>query len=299
MFYQKSRAVLRQQGLAASKKLGQNFLVHQHTAEQIADLAGLSKEDTVVEVGVGLGALTAPLAEAAGQVLGLEADSGIVRLHEERQDLPANVRLLHQDVLKADFRALAAEFGRLKIVANLPYSISSPFLFKLIDAAEAIDFAVVMLQKELAQRLLARPDCKDYGAPTVLLAACADAELLLELGPEEFHPRPKVDSLLLRLIFQPMPERVRQLGDFDQSLLKRIVSAAFGQRRKTLRNSLAAAGLLAKEELPDCLAAAAISPSARAEQLSLEDFVRLVRQVQETLAARCFGDDNFLNKTEG
>lgn len=281
MFYQKSRAVLRQQGLAASKKLGQNFLVHQHTAEQIADLAGLSKEDTVVEVGVGLGALTAPLAAAAKQVIGLEADSGIVRLHEERQDLPDNVRLLHQDVLKADFRALAAEFGRLKIVANLPYSISSPFLFKLIDASEAIDFAVVMLQKELAQRLLAQPDCKEYGAPTILLAACADVELLLELGPEEFHPRPKVDSLLLRLIFQPVPERVGQLGDFDRSLLKRIVSAAFRQRRKTLSNSLTAAGLLPKEALLDCLAAAALSPSVRAEQLSLEDFVRLARQMQQ------------------
>jgi 16S rRNA (adenine1518-N6/adenine1519-N6)-dimethyltransferase len=232
-------------------------------------------------VGVGLGALTAPLAAAAKQVIGLEADSGIVRLHEERQDLPANVRLLHQDVLKADFRALAAEFGRLKIVANLPYSISSPFLFKLIDASEAIDFAVVMLQKELAQRLLAQPDCKEYGTPTILLAACADAELLLELGPEEFHPRPKVDSLLLRLIFQPVPERVGQLGNFDQSLLKRIVSAAFRQRRKTLSNSLTAAGLLPKEALLDCLAAAALSPSVRAEQLSLEDFVRLARQMQQ------------------
>ena len=294
MFYQKSRAVLRQQGLAASKKLGQNFLVHQQTAEQIADLAGLSKEDTVVEVGVGLGALTAPLAAAAGQVIGLEADSGIVRLHEEQQDLPANVRLLHQDVLKADFRALASEFGRLKIVANLPYSISSPFLFKLIDAPEAIDFAVVMLQKELAQRLLTQPACKEYGVPTVLLAACADVELLLELGPEEFHPRPKVDSLLLRLIFQPVPERVRQLGGFDRSLLKRIVSAAFGQRRKTLSNSLTAAGLLPKKVLLDGLAAAALSPSARAEQLSLEDFVRLARQIQEIS-----GDDNGLSNAAG
>jgi 16S rRNA (adenine1518-N6/adenine1519-N6)-dimethyltransferase len=278
MFYQKSKAVLRQQGLAASKKLGQNFLVHQQTAEQIAELAGLSKEDTVIEVGAGLGALTAPLAAAAGRVISLEADSGIVRLHEEQQDLPDNVRLLHQDVLKADFPALAAEFGRLKIVANLPYSISSPFLFKLIDASEAIDFAVVMLQKELAERLLAEPSSKEYGAPTVLLTACADAELLLELGPEEFHPRPKVDSLLLRLIFQPVPERVRQLGDFDQLLLKRIVRAAFGQRRKTLSNSLAAAGLRPKTALPDLLAAAGISPSARAEQLSLEDFVRLAKR---------------------
>jgi 16S rRNA (adenine1518-N6/adenine1519-N6)-dimethyltransferase len=286
MFYQKSKAVLRQQGLAASKKLGQNFLVHRHTAEHIAGLAGLSKADTVVEVGVGLGALTGPLAEAAGQVIGLEADSGIIRLHEVKQDLPANVRLLHQDVLTADFAALADSCGgRLKIVANLPYSISSPFLFKLMDHAEQIDFAVIMLQKELAQRLLAQPRTKAYGAPTVLLAACATVELLLEIGPEEFHPSPKVDSLLVRLTFNPVPERVRRLGVVDRELLRKIVSAAFGQRRKTLGNSLAAAGLLPKEELAACFAAAGLSVSARAEQLTLEDFVLLVKAVLLTLPA--------------
>ncbi|WP_417909111.1 16S rRNA (adenine(1518)-N(6)/adenine(1519)-N(6))-dimethyltransferase RsmA [Candidatus Electronema sp. PJ] len=277
MFYQKSKNVLKQQGLAASKKLGQNFLVHKHTAEQIADLAGLCKEDTVLEVGVGLGALTGPLAANAGQVIGLEMDSGIIRLHEEKKDLPDNVRLLHQDVLTADFQALAENYGRLKIVANLPYSISSPFLFKLIEHSELIDFAVVMLQKELAARLLAQPGTKEYGAPTVLLAACANIKLLLEIGPEEFHPQPKVDSLLVRLSFQPMPERVQRLGAFDRQLLKRIVSAAFGQRRKTLFNGLAAAALASKEDLAACIAAAKLPPAVRAEQLRLEDFVCLAR----------------------
>jgi 16S rRNA (adenine1518-N6/adenine1519-N6)-dimethyltransferase len=276
MFYQKSKTVLRQEGLAASKKLGQNFLVHRHTAECIADQAGLSKDDTVVEVGVGLGALTGPLAEAAGQVIGLEADSGIIRLHEERGGLPDNVRLIHQDVLKADFAALAELCGgRLKIVANLPYSISTPFLFKLIEERERIAFALVMLQKELAERLLASPQTKDYGAPTVLLAACAAAEAVMEIGPDEFHPRPKVDSLLLRLTFNPVPERVRRLDEFDRELFRRIVSAAFGQRRKTLLNSLSAAGLGSKNELAVRIADAGLAPSDRAERLTLEDFVRL------------------------
>lgn len=281
MFYQRSKTVLRQEGLAASKKLGQNFLVHRHTAERIVDLAGLRKEDTVVEVGVGLGALTVPLAKTAGQVIGVEADSGIIRLHEERQDLPVNVRLLHQDVLTADLSVLAAEHGLLKIVANLPYSISSPFLFKLIDCCQQVSFAVLMLQKEFAERLLAQPGTKEYGAPTVLLAACATAEPLLEVGPEEFHPQPKVDSLLLRLTFQPTPERARQLGDVNRPLLKRIVSAAFGQRRKTLLNSLNAAGLGNKEELAAALAAAGLAPAERAERLTVEDFVRLTRQLNK------------------
>ncbi|MCI5147002.1 MAG: ribosomal RNA small subunit methyltransferase A, partial [Candidatus Electrothrix sp. AR3] len=107
MVYQKSRTVLKKQGLAASKKLGQNFLVHRHTAERIVDLAGIGRKDTVLEVGVGLGALTVPLAEAASQVIGLEADSGIINLHEEQDQLPKNIRLMHQDVLKADFKELA------------------------------------------------------------------------------------------------------------------------------------------------------------------------------------------------
>lgn len=286
MVYQKSRIVLRQRGLAASKKLGQNFLVHRHTAERIVDLADVGKQDTVLEIGVGLGALTTPLAEAAERVIGLEADSGIIRLHEEQQDLPENVRLLHQDVLKSDFRELAADLnggcgGRLKIIANLPYSISSPFLFKLIEHHDLIDYAVVMLQKEVALRLLAEPGTKEYGVPTVMLATCATVKMLMRVGSDEFHPRPKVDSAVVRLAFQPVPERVGELGDFDRKLLKKIVSGAFGQRRKTLLNGLSATGLLKKKEMADCIAEAGLVSTVRAEQLALEDFVRLAQGIDE------------------
>ena len=216
--YQNSKAVLKQQGLAASKKLGQNFLTHRHTAKRIVDLADIGKQDVVVEVGVGLGALTVPLAEAAAQVIGLEADSGIIRLHEEQRDLPDNVRLLHRDVLEADFEELAELCGgRLKIVANLPYSISSPFLFKLIEQQGLIDYAVVMLQKEVAQRLTATPGTKAYGVPTVLLATCAVVKTLMRVAPEEFHPRPKVDSVVVRISFLPEGGR---FGPIDYTLLK-------------------------------------------------------------------------------
>ncbi len=276
MVYQKSKIVLRQRGLAASKKLGQNFLVHRHTAEHIVDLADVNKEDTVLEIGVGLGALTTPLAEAASQVIGLEADSGIIRLHEEQQNLPDNVRLIHQDVLKADFRELADLCGgRLKIIANLPYSISSPFLFKLIEQPDLIDFAVVMLQKEVALRLLAQPGTKEYGVPTVMLATCATIKMLIHVGSDEFHPRPKVDSAVVRLSFQPVPKRTKELGEFDRKLLKKIVNHAFGQRRKTLLNGLSSTGLLSKQEMAECIREAGLVPTVRAEQLPLEDFVRL------------------------
>ena len=280
MTHEKTKRLLKRQGLAPHKQLGQNFLVHERTPKRIVDLAGLHSGDRVIEVGVGLGALTRPLAAAAAKVIGLEADSGIIRLHQEQQDLPANVELIHADVLKVDFASLIEPGERLKIVANLPYSISSPFLFRLIDHAELMDFAVIMLQKEVAQRLMAQPGSKEYGAPTVLLAACAEVRPLLAVHPAEFHPRPKVDSLVIRIGFHPVPARVRALGDFDRKLLSQVVHAAFGQRRKTLLNGLSSAALAPdKPTLTHCIAMAGLTPSIRAETLTLEDFVRLSRAI--------------------
>jgi len=282
MVYQNTKTVLKKQGLAPAKKLGQNFLVHRHTAERIVELAGITNKDTVLEVGVGLGALTTPLAAVAAQVIGLEADSGIIRLHEEQKSLPKNVRLIHKDVLKADFKELADNFGdRLKILANLPYSISSPFLFKLIKHHDLIDFAVVMLQKEVALRLLAQPGTKEYGVPTVLMASCAEVKMLMQVKPEEFHPKPKVDSAIVRLSFQQSPERIQKIGPIDYPLLKTVVTGAFGQRRKTLLNALSATGLLDKHDIAECIAATGLAPLVRAERLELENFVQLSRAIAE------------------
>jgi 16S rRNA (adenine1518-N6/adenine1519-N6)-dimethyltransferase len=268
--------ILAERGLAPSKKLGQNFLVHRQTAEKIVRLAGVNAEDTVVELGVGLGALTLPLAATVRRVVGLELDAGLIRCHREEGTLPANVELIHQDLLQADFFALAADTGgRLKIVANLPYSVSNPLLFKLIESREAMGWAVLMLQKEVADRLTASPGTKEYGILTVLLAACATITPLLHVGPEQFHPRPKIDSLVVRLDFEPPPERARRLPPYDRQLLHQMVKAAFQQRRKTVLNGLAAAWPFGKEKWCRLLEAADISPSVRAERLLLEDFVRL------------------------
>ncbi|MDO5675172.1 MAG: 16S rRNA (adenine(1518)-N(6)/adenine(1519)-N(6))-dimethyltransferase RsmA [bacterium] len=274
MNLRQTKELLARHQLAPHKRLGQNFLVHSHTAQRIVDLAGLNPEDTVVEVGVGLGALTRPLAGAAARVIGVEADSGIIRLHEELQDLPQNVRLVHADILKLNLAELCPNGARLKIVANLPYSISSPFLFHLIEHREHLDSAVIMLQKELGLRLNAQPGSKVYGAPTVLLAACADVEPLLAVGPAEFHPQPQVDSLVLRLSFYPEPARIKPLGAFNRSLFSRIVRAAFAQRRKTLLNALRPLEA-DKEKLAMLLESADIAPTARAETLAPADFIRL------------------------
>jgi 16S rRNA (adenine1518-N6/adenine1519-N6)-dimethyltransferase len=284
--YGKTKQSLRSHSLSPKKRFGQNFLVHRQTAEAIVRSGGVQKEDMIVEVGVGLGALTIPLAEAAGHVFGLEIDKGIIRFHEEEGDLPENVTVIHQDVLKADFSVLAERCGGpLKIMANLPYSISNPFLFKIIDNREQMAWATIMLQKEVAERLLAQPGSKEYGVPTILLQSCATVKPLMTLKPGEFHPRPKIDSVVVRIEFFHTDERISQLPEYDHEIFKKIVRAAFNQRRKTLLNTLSRAELFTylpgigkteeKELVGDIIELAGISPGIRAENLTLEDFVNL------------------------
>ncbi len=274
MPYQHTRRDLHGSGLAPSKRRGQNFLVHQHTAERIADLAVPGPEAVVVEVGVGLGALTVPLARRARRVIGLEIDAGLIRWHQEQKILPDNVELRHLDILEADFAELMELCGGpLVIAANLPYNITSPFLFRLIEQHRFMARATIMLQLEVARRLQARPGTKDYGAPTVLLATCATVIPLLDLGPEEFHPRPKVDSQVVRIDFTLPAISGAALPAHAPATLKRLVHAAFQQRRKTLRNTLRA--LLPTARADELLAAVGLPPSIRAEQLDLAQFATL------------------------
>ncbi len=272
------KKILRQGKLAPSKQRGQNFLVNPATSEAIVAKAGVTSTDTIVELGVGLGALTIPLAAKAGKVIGLEVDSGIIAWHQAEKMLPANVSLLHQDLLQADFRELAElSGGPLKIIANLPYSLSNLLLFKLIENRDVMEYAVLMLQKEVGQRLKAVPGTKQYGVLTVLLGAYAAVEVLMEVGPGNFHPRPKVDSVVVKITFQPATKRIRELPEHDYGILKKLVNASFQQRRKTLLNSLSAANIpgLNKEALLDILPRVDIDPKVRPERLTVEDFVRL------------------------
>ncbi len=282
--YGDTRKSLREEKLAPKKQLGQNFLVHKRTANAVANCGNIKKDDIIIEVGVGLGALTQPIAEQAKEVIGLEVDRGLVRFHKEKNDLPANVTLLHQDVLKADFEDLLKRSeAKLKIMANLPYSISNPFLFKLIEHREKMDWATIMLQKEVADRLTAAPSTKQYGIPTILLQSCATVKSLLTLKPGEFHPRPKIDSVVVRIEFAtdvPPDE-----SSYNWPLFQRIVRAAFSQRRKTLLNTLTAGGFfieqaagdkkITKQLTKEAILLADIAEGARAETLDLEQFIGL------------------------
>ena len=282
-----TRQKLDEYGLAPSKKRGQNFLVHKRTARDIVQKASFSREDHVIEVGVGLGALTECLAERAAHVTGFEIDRGIIRYHRDRQTLPANVELIHADILKTDFALLREKIGKpLRIISNLPYAISSPFIFVLIDNRRHIDQAVILLQKEVADRLQACPGTKEYGVPTILLQSCALVSELMQVGPAEFHPRPRVVSSLIRVEFNRST-----IGDESFSWLRATVRAAFSSRRKTIVNNLLASLSLPHEKYRDkaakkqcilgILERAFIRPDMRAERIEIEQFQNLANMFQE------------------
>jgi len=295
--YGQTRQSLDKHSLAPKKRFGQNFLVNRHTAEAIVRAGDIKKEDVVVEVGVGLGALTQPLAEQARKVIGIEIDSGIIRFHEEENDLPENVSLIHQDILKADFQDLKEQCGgSLIIMANLPYSISNPFIFKLIENRTAVARATIMLQKEVAERLMAKPATKEYGVPSVLLQSCATIRKMMTLKPAEFHPRPKVDSVVIRIDFSHAPFQSADGTPFSFSYLQRIVRSTFNQRRKTILNTLSCISLPGNDEgsadkvqtkhlAEKAILDAGLTPSLRPEVLHLEDFIRLAIAI-ESLAHR-------------
>ncbi len=281
----KIKEILRQQRLAPKKRFGQNFLTNKNISEKIVRLAEINPDDTILELGVGFGALTNYLAENCKRVIGLEIDSGIIRWHKEEGSLPDNVTLVHQDILQADFSKLAKEAGgRLKIIANLPYSISNPLLFKLTEHMDEMEWAVLMLQKEVAQRLSANIGTKDYGILTVRMAACASVRKLLDLGPQHFHPRPKVDSQVVRITFHPKPERARTLPDYDHTFFKIVVDAAFQQRRKTLVNALSSSNLVNtdKKNIEAALVQMKLDSRIRGETLQVEDFVTLTNILQHS-----------------
>jgi len=269
-------------GLAPSKKRGQNFLINQGTARRIVAIGDYSASEKIVEVGVGLGALTVELATRVDTVIGVEIDSGIIRYHETEKSLPHNVKLLHEDILRLDFSKLAERAGTpFKIIANLPYSISNPFIFKLIENRNYVSRVIVMLQKEVSDRLSAVPGTKAYGIPTILLGSFARVKKHMIVKPAEFHPRPKIDSEVIEIIFSK-----REI-DFSTHHHQRIVRASFTNRRKTILNNLnnpslfpfipADHGESIKPSVLKILADCAIDPQIRAERLTIDQFESLTK----------------------
>ncbi|MGO8761423.1 MAG: 16S rRNA (adenine(1518)-N(6)/adenine(1519)-N(6))-dimethyltransferase RsmA [Desulfobaccales bacterium] len=273
------KTLLQRLGLRPKKTLGQHFLLHPHQARRIVAALNLAGEETVVEIGAGLGALTAFLAPAARRVIALERDPELARfLGEELLVEAPGVEVICQDVLEFDFPGAAREAGRpLTVVGNLPYQITSPLLFTLIEQIEAVAQAVLMIQQEVGARLLASPGTKDYGILSVLVQYHFRVTHLFDLSPGNFYPPPQVDSTVLRLT--PSPPVPAAL---DAALLHRLVKTAFGHRRKTLNNTLVAHAAvfgLSPPEMRALLADMGIDLQRRGETLSVAEFVELGNQV--------------------
>jgi 16S rRNA (adenine1518-N6/adenine1519-N6)-dimethyltransferase len=273
------KTLLNRLGLRPKKTLGQHFLLHPHQARRIVAALHLTGEETVVEIGAGLGALTVFLAPAARRVIALERDPDLARfLREDLLVDTPGVEVICQDVLKFDFPKAGREAGRpLAVVGNLPYQITSPLLFTLMQDIPAIAQAVLMVQQEVGARLLASPGTKDYGILSVLGQYHFRVSRLFSLSPGNFFPPPQVDSAVLRL----RPETPAPAA-LDPALLHRLVKIAFGHRRKTLNNTLVsqAADLgLSPETMRALLAELHIDLKRRGETLSLAEFVTVSNQV--------------------
>jgi 16S rRNA (adenine1518-N6/adenine1519-N6)-dimethyltransferase len=270
-----SRSLLAEWNLRPKKQLGQNFLADPSTAKMIVSRAGLTSSDVVLEIGAGLGALTLPEARSVKQVYAVEKDTDLANaLGSElgRQNIE-NVVVINKSIFDVDIREIAGnEKENFVVVGNLPYNISSQVLFYLIDARNVIARAVLMFQKELSQRLLAKPGTKDYGRLSVMLQYFADIKRIASVSAHLFVPRPKVDSEVLEITFKKIIENPVE----DENVLSEIVKAAFGKRRKTLKNALGDSDLKVEpESIHQILAIAGISPTRRAETLSVSEFVKL------------------------
>ncbi|MEW5722845.1 MAG: 16S rRNA (adenine(1518)-N(6)/adenine(1519)-N(6))-dimethyltransferase RsmA [Thermodesulfobacteriota bacterium] len=266
------RRILTERGLSPHKGRGQNFLCEPGLARAMVKRAGIGPGDPVLEIGPGLGALTRLLLEAGAVVTAVEIDQGLHDyLAEELLPLfPDRLTLVRADVLEVDLAAvMPGNPPRFKVVANLPYVISTPLLLKLLDYRTQVSRAVLMFQKELAERLTAVPGTKDYGRLTVLLGYYALVTPLMEAPARAFYPRPQVGSTVLEVVFKPGPKPELK----SEALFRRVLAAAFSRRRKTLRNSLASA--FPKDQVEAALAAAGIDPGRRAETLGFEEFAAL------------------------
>ena len=273
---QRTIEVLQKYGFKFQKKFGQNFLIDTHVLEKIVSAAEVTEEDFVLEIGPGIGTLTQYLAHAAREVVAVEIDRNLIPILEDTLSDWDNVSVIHEDVLKLDLKALAEERNGgkpIKIVANLPYYITTPIIMGLFEKHVPIESITVMIQKEVALRMEAGPGTKDYGALSLAVQFYSEPYLAANVPPNCFMPRPQVGSAVIRL--NCLKEKRVEVK--DETLLFALIRASFNQRRKTLLNGLKNDASLSfdKEVLEKAIADCGFSPSVRGEALLLEDFAKL------------------------
>jgi len=278
-----TREIINKYGIRLHKSLGQNFLIEPKYIEKIVDASGVNQSQVVVEIGPGIGALTQALAEKAGLIIAVEIDRNLISVLKEMFSLKENVRVIYGDAVKVDFDQIVkdqVEEGVLlpyKVIANLPYYITTPIIMRLLEEGFNFSSLVLMVQKEVAQRMLAVPGTKDYGALSIGVQYYCQPSMVTIVPPTVFYPRPEVESAIIKLDRREQPKvKVK-----DEKVFFSLVKAAFGQRRKTLLNALANSGFpLNKEKWLELLEDIPIEPQRRGETLSLEEFALLADKVK-------------------
>lgn len=268
--------IIQKHQFAFQKKFGQNFLIDTHVLEKIIRAAGVTKDDLVLEIGPGIGTMTQYLAEAARQVIAVEIDGNLIPILKETLADYENVLVINQDILKVDINHLAKEYngGRpIKVVANLPYYITTPIIMGLFESHVPIDNITVMVQKEVADRMQVGPGSKDYGALSLAVQYYAQPYIVANVPPNCFIPRPNVGSAVIRLTRHEKPPVAVE----DEKLMFRLIRASFNQRRKTLQNGLNNSPEIpyGKEQIAAAIDSLGLPPSVRGEALGLEQFAAL------------------------
>ena len=272
--------ILKKYEFRFQKKFGQNFLIDTHVLEKIIRAAGITEEDFVLEIGPGIGTMTQYLCESAREVVAVEIDSHLIPVLADTLSAYDNVTVMNEDILKVDICKLAQEKnnGRaIKVVANLPYYITTPIIMELFESHVPIESITVMVQKEVAERMRAVPGTKDYGALSLAVAYYAEADIVANVPPNCFMPRPNVGSAVIRLTRHSHP--VVEVP--DEALLFKVIRASFNQRRKTLQNGLKnfEGFSFTKEQILSALEGAGLPENVRGETLSLEQFAEIARQL--------------------
>lgn len=276
--------VLQKYGFSFQKKFGQNFLIDTHVLDKIIASADITKDDFVLEIGPGIGTMTQYLAYAARQVVAVEIDKALIPILEDTLSAYDNVTVINEDVLKVDIVKLAEEYNGgkpIKVVANLPYYITTPIIMGLYESHVPIESITVMVQKEVADRMQTGPGSKDYGALSLAVQYYAQAYIVANVPPNCFMPRPKVGSAVIRLTsHKEPPVQVK-----NEKLMFQIIRASFNQRRKTLANGLnnSAEIHLPKEVITDAIEQLGKGASVRGEALTLEEFAYLSNIIYEKL----------------
>lgn len=271
--FEETKMLLNQYGLKANKRLGQNFLINQEIIDEIVEKSNISKEDVIIEIGPGLGSLTKILLKNAKNVIAIELDSSMVDILKSRF-LNENLQVIYGDILKVDLKELINDEMSVKVVANLPYYITTPILMKLLENRYNLKSITVMVQKEVGERLCSNPGSKEYGAITLTTQYYSTPQIIIDVTRDNFLPAPEVDSCVVKLDVLDTPKVELK----NEKIFFELIRNGFNHRRKTISNSLSA-GSVEKEKIISTLNKLNIDEKLRAEDLSIEDFARIANEI--------------------